>query len=193
MKDVGEGAIINDFEGKEEEKIKRGKREKEKAPVREKASGKSVKAASVLAATVAMAAKQKKREGERESKKGKEQVNGKNFLKITLYIEAVASYFPSTLKLPINPLTQQFKFHNLIQMMKLTNSTYFLNFYPSITYFEINYDKLAEKIIRFSYVKSKDQLADFLFKSIDSKALKDIFCKFGIGDPKTKLEGSVGK
>ena len=47
MKDVGEGAVINDFEEKEEEKKKEREererereREREKAPMREKPSGK---------------------------------------------------------------------------------------------------------------------------------------------------------
>ena len=82
MKDAGKGVVISDFEGVGE--VGKG----------EERGG----------ATVAMAAKQKKREGER-IKKGKEQENGNFFLKITLYIEVVASYFPSTLKLPVNPLT----------------------------------------------------------------------------------------
>ena len=38
-----------------------------------------------------------------------------------------------------------------------------------------------------SFVKSEDQLADFLFKAIGSKAFKNIFGKFGLDDPKTKL------
>ena len=36
---------------------------------------------------------------------------------------------------------------------------------------KINFDKFAEKIIKMSYIKSKDQLADFLIKAIGSKAL----------------------
>jgi hypothetical protein len=44
-----------------------------------------------------------------------------------------------------------------------------------------------------SYVKSKDQLADFLIKAIGLKALKNIIGKFGLGDPMTKLEGECRK
>ena len=58
---------------------------------------------------------------------------------------------------------------------------------------KINYDKFAGKVIKMSYVKSKDQLVDFLIKAIGSKALKNIFGKFGLGDPKTKLEGECRK
>ena len=58
---------------------------------------------------------------------------------------------------------------------------------------KINDDKFAKKIIKMFYVKLKDQLADFLIKAISSKALKNIFGKFGLGDPKTKLEGECRK
>ena len=44
-----------------------------------------------------------------------------------------------------------------------------------------------------SYVKSKDQLAIFLIKSIGSKALKNIFGKFDLGDLKTELKGECRK
>ena len=44
-----------------------------------------------------------------------------------------------------------------------------------------------------SYVKSKDQLANFFIKAIGSKALKNIFGEFGLGDPKTKLESECRK
>ena len=56
-----------------------------------------------------------------------------------------------------------------------------------------NYEKLTEEIIKISFVKSKDRLADFLFKAIGSKALKNIFGKFNLGDPNTKLEGECRK
>ena len=40
--------------------------------------------------------------GREKIEKGKEQVSGEMFPKYAFYIEAVASYFPSTLKLPVN-------------------------------------------------------------------------------------------
>ena len=66
-------------------------------------------------------------------------------------------------------------------------------FLSKIKNLKINYDKFAEKIIKMSYIKSKDQLADFLIKAIGSKALQNIFGKFGLSDPKTKLEGECRK
>ena len=79
---------------------------------------------------------------------------------------------------------------NLVHPTNLINIPVFLSKLKNL---KINYDKCAEKIIKMSYVKSKDQLADFLIKAIGSKALKNIFGKFGLGDPKTKLEGECRK
>ena len=46
-----------------------------------------------------------------------------------------------------------------------------LVFLSKLKNLKINYDKFVGEIIRMSYVKSKDQLADFLIKAIGSKAL----------------------
>ena len=63
---------------------------------------------------------------------------------------------------PNNKINQPVLFHDLLsQSEKL----------------KINYEKFAEEIIKISFVKSKDRLADFLFNAFGSKALKNIFGK----------------
>ena len=79
---------------------------------------------------------------------------------------------------PNNKINQPVLFHDLLSKSKKL---------------KINYEKFAEEIIKISFIKSKDQLANFLFKAIGSKTLKNIFGKFGLGDPKTKLEGECRK
>ena len=79
---------------------------------------------------------------------------------------------------------------NLVHPTILNHIPVFLS---KLKYLKINYDKFTGKIIKMSYVKSKNQLTDFLIKAIGSKALQNIFGKFGLGDPKTKLEGECRK
>ena len=49
-----------------------------------------------------------------------------------------------------------------------------MTFYPKSKKLKINYDKFVEEIIKMSFVKSKDQLADFLLKAIGFEELKII-------------------
>ena len=44
-------------------------------------------------------------------------------------------------------------------------------------------EKLDNQIISLPLVRSKDQLADILTKSVTTEAFKDASCKLGIGDP----------
>ena len=136
--------------------------------------------------------KTEEKRGKERIKKGKEQVNRKFFLKNSLYI-ADASYFSSTLKLPVKSLTQQSKFHNFDPNDEINQLILVFEFYPKHKIFEINNDKLAEKIIKVSYVKSKDQLADILFKAIGSKALKNFLASSVSVILRSNLKGSVGK
>ena len=46
-------------------------------------------------------------------------------------------------------------------------------------------EKLEKKVISLPFVRSEDQLADILTKAVTSGAFEEIFCKLGIGDPKT--------
>ena len=57
----------------------------------------------------------------------------------------------------------------------------------------INYEEFAKEIIKMSFIKSKDQLIDFLLKAIGSKALKNILASLVSVIPRLNLRGSVGK
>ena len=46
-------------------------------------------------------------------------------------------------------------------------------------------EKLENKIISLSFVRSTDQLADILTQAVTSEAFKKTLCKLGVGDTKT--------
>ena len=57
---------------------------------------------------------------------------------------------------------------------KINQLNLFLDLLSKPEKWKINYEEFAEEIIKMSFVKSKDQLADLLLKAIGSKALKSI-------------------
>ena len=50
-------------------------------------------------------------------------------------------------------------------------------------------EKLEAQVIKLPHVKSKDQLADILTKTVGTQFFEEVLCKLGVGDPTTQLEG----
>ena len=57
---------------------------------------------------------------------------------------------------------------------KINQPSLFLDFLSKSKKLKSNYDKFAEEIVKMSFVKSKDKLADFLLKAIGFEKLKFI-------------------
>ena len=48
---------------------------------------------------------------------------------------------------------------------------------------------MEAEVIKLPHVRSEDQLAYILTKAVGAQFFEEDFCKLGVGDPTTQLEG----
>ena len=77
-----------------------------------------------------------------------------------------------------------YQFSNLLPNNKINQLNLFLYLLSKSEKLKINYENFAEKIIKIFFVKSKDQLVDFLLKTIGFEDLK-IIVQVRFSDPET--------
>ena len=84
-----------------------------------------------------------------------------------------------------------------VQIFDLNNEINHVNLFLDLLFkpekWKINYEEFAVEVIKMFFVKSKDQLADFLLKAISSKAMNNILASLVSVIPRPNLRGRVGK